>query len=126
MADPLNLLEGGTPKMAFGASTREMRAKPKPPVRDSILKWAKAIGCPTTATQTNETNSVRIEIFGPGRENSEIVFVTIAGQGHIWAGGKSLLPEFMVGKATDKLNATDFIWNFFKHHPAPASAKEQK
>jgi poly(3-hydroxybutyrate) depolymerase len=89
-----------------------MRAKPKPPVRDSILKWAKAIGCPTTATQTNETNGVRIEIFGPGRENSEIVIVAIAGQGHTWAGGKSLLPEFMVGKATDKLNATDFIWNF--------------
>ncbi|MCX7007146.1 MAG: alpha/beta hydrolase-fold protein [Kiritimatiellaeota bacterium] len=122
--DPLNLLDGGTPKMAFGASTREMRAKPKPPVRDSILKWAKAIGCPMTAAKINEANGVRIETFGPGRENSEIVFVTVADQGHTWAGGKSLLPESWVGKRTDKLNATDFIWDFFKNHPAPA--KETK
>ena len=126
MADPLNRLDGGVPKMAFGANTREMRAKAKPPVRDSILKWAKALGCPSTPAKTNETNGVRIETFGPGRENTEIVFVTIAGQGHTWAGGKSLLSEFMVGKTTDKLNATDFIWNYFINHPAPAPTKEQK
>ena len=122
-ADPLNLLDGGIPKMAFGASTREMRAKPKPPVRDSILKWAKAIGCPAVAAKTNETNGVRIETFGPGRGDSEIVFVTVADQGHTWAGGKSLLPERWVGKTTDKLNATDFVWDFFKNHPAPLPAK---
>ena len=118
-ADPLNLIEGGAPKLAFGASDK-VRAKPKPPVRDSIAKWAKAIGCPVTAAKTNETKGVRIETFGPGRENTEIVFVTIADQGHTWAGGKSLLPESWVGKRTDRLNATDFIWDFFKNHPAPA------
>jgi polyhydroxybutyrate depolymerase len=83
-------------------------------VRDSITKWAKAIGCPITATQTNESNGVRIETFGPGRDKTEIIYVTVADQGHTWAGGKSLLPESWVGKRTDKLNATDFIWDFFK------------
>ncbi len=122
-ADPLNIMEGGAPKLAFGGSDK-VRAKPKPPVRDSILKWAKAIGCPAVAAQTNEHNGVRIETFGPGRESAEIVFVTVAGQGHTWAGGQSLLPESWVGKRTDKLNATDFIWDFFKNHPAPA--KETK
>jgi polyhydroxybutyrate depolymerase len=120
-ADPLNLMNGGVPKMAFGGSSDQMRAKPKPPVRDAILKWAKAIGCPTPAAQTNEANGVRIEMFGPSRENTEIVFVTVADQGHTWAGGKSLLPERWVGKRTDKLNATDFIWNFFKQHAAHAT-----
>ncbi len=72
------------------------------------------------AAQTNETNGVRIETFGPGRDKAEIVFVTVADQGHTWAGGQSLLPESWVGKRTDKLNATDYIWNFFKPHPAPA------
>ena len=112
-ADPLNILEGGAPKLAFGGSDK-VRAKPKPPVRDSIAKWAKAIGCPITATQTNESNGVRIETFGPGRNKTEIIYVTVADQGHTWAGGKSLLPESWVGKRTDKLNATDFIWDFFK------------
>ncbi len=122
-ADPLNLLEGGVPKLAFGASDK-VRAKPKPPVRDSLLKWAKAIGCPVTPAKTNETNGVRTETFGSGRERAEIIFVTVADQGHTWAGGKSLLPERWVGKTSSKLNATDFIWNFFKQHPAllPAQA----
>jgi poly(3-hydroxybutyrate) depolymerase len=118
-ADPLNIMEGGAPKLAFGGSDK-VRAKPKPPVRDSITKWAKAIGCPRVAAKTNEANGVRIEIFGPGWKNAEIVFVTVADQGHTWAGGKSLLPESWVGQRTDKLNATDFIWDFFKNHPAPA------
>ena len=119
-ADPLNLLDGGIPKMAFGASTREMRAKPKPPVRDSIRKWTQAIGCPPAPQTTAETNGVRTVTYGPGRDGTEVVWVTIADQGHTWAGHKSLLPEFMVGKTTDKLNATDFIWDFFtKHAPPP-------
>ena len=115
-ADPLNRLDGGVPKMAFGGSSDPMRAKPKPPVRDSILKWARAIGCPAPAAKTNESDGVRTETFGPGRERTEIIFVTVAGQGHTWAGGQSLLPERWVGKTTDKLNATDFIWDFFRQH----------
>jgi polyhydroxybutyrate depolymerase len=115
--DPLNPLAGGIPKMKFGGSSDSMRAKSKLPVRDSIVKWAKAIGCPETAAATNETNGVRIETFGSVPENPTIIFVTVAGQGHTWAGGKSLLPESWVGQTTDKLDATGFIWDFFKRHP---------
>jgi polyhydroxybutyrate depolymerase len=120
-ADPLNLIEGGVPKLATGASDK-VRAKPKPPVRDSILKWAKAVGCPTAPKATSESNGVRIEPYGSGRDGAEVVYVTVEGLGHTWAGGKSLVPEFLVGKRSDKLKATDFIWEFFQKHPMPASA----
>ena len=114
-ADPLNLIEGGVPKLATGASDK-IRAKTKPPVRDSILKWAKALGCPVTPASMAEANGVRTETYGPGRNGTEVLFITVNGLGHTWAGGRSLLPESMVGKTSDRLKATDTIWDFFKKH----------
>lgn len=118
-ADPLNLIEGGVPKLATGGSD-QVRAKPKPPVCNSILKWAKAVGCPATPASTSEANGVRTETYGPGRYGAEVVYITIEGLGHTWAGGKSLLPEFMVGKRSDKVKATDVIWEFFQKHSLAA------
>ncbi len=114
-ADPLNPIEGGVPRLATGHSDK-IRAKPKPPVRDTILKWRKALD-PNTPRSTSQANGVRTEIYGPGRGGAEVVYVTVEGLGHTWAGGRSLLPEFMVGKRSDKIKATDMIWEFFQKHP---------
>jgi polyhydroxybutyrate depolymerase len=113
--DPLNLIEGGVPRLATGGSDK-VRAKSKPPVRDSILKWVKAIGSPMTPSNASEADGVRIETYGPGCDGAEVIYVTVQGLGHTWPGGKSLLPEFMVGKRSDKLKATDAIWEFFEKH----------
>jgi len=115
-ADPLNLIEGGVPKLATGAYDR-VRAKPKPPVRDSILKWAKALDCPMTPVSVSEMNGVRTETYGPGRSGAEVVYITVDGLGHTWAGGRSLLPERLVGATSDRINATNVIWEFFRKHP---------
>lgn len=114
--DPLNLIEGGVPKLLSGGNDK-VRAKPKPPVRDSIQKWAKALGCPTAPASTSEMNGVRTETYGPGSNGAEVIYVTVSGLGHTWAGGKSLLPESLVGKTSDKIKATDVIWDFFEKHP---------
>ena len=45
-----------------------------------------------------------------------MAYIAVEGLGHTWAGGKSLLPEFMVGKLSDKIKATDVIWEFFQNH----------
>lgn len=119
-ADPLNLIEGGMPRLASGASDK-VRAKPKPPVRESIRRWCLATGCPVKPAKTTEAGGVRKETHGPGRDGAEVVYVMVEGQGHTWAGGKSLLPESFVGKRSDKLNATDEIWDFFQRHPQPAA-----
>jgi polyhydroxybutyrate depolymerase len=117
-ADPLNPIEGGVPKLATGASD-SVRAKPKPPVRDSILKWAKALGCPAAPASTSDANGVRTETYSPCAGASKIVYIAVEGLGHTWAGGRSLLPERMVGKTSNKLRATDVIWEFFQKHPQP-------
>ncbi len=114
-ADPLNLIEGGVPKLATGASD-SVRAKPKPAVRDSILKWAKALGCPGTAASTSDTNGMRRETYSVCMGTAEVVYIAVDGLGHTWAGGKSFLPESMVGKASNRIRATDVIWEFFQKH----------
>jgi polyhydroxybutyrate depolymerase len=115
-ADPLNPLQGGVPKLATSGSD-QVRGKPKPPVREFIAQWTRALGCPATPRGITEANSVRTEIYGPGREGVEFVYITVEGLGHTWAGGESLLPEFMVGSQSDKIKATDVIWEFFQKHP---------
>jgi polyhydroxybutyrate depolymerase len=114
-ADPLNLIEGGVPKLATGTSDR-VRAKPKPPVLQSILNWAKALGCPEMPASVFDVNGVRTETYGPGLDGAEVVYITVDGLGHAWPGGRSLLPESMVGRTSDRINATDIIWDFFRKH----------
>jgi len=114
-ADPLNLIEGGVPKLASGGSDK-VRAKPKPPVSDSILKWARALECPPQPGGVSDENGVRTETYGPCRNGAEVKYVVVDGLGHTWAGGISLLPESMVGKTSDRISATEVIWNFFRKH----------
>ena len=122
-ADPLNLIEGGVPKLASGISDR-VRGKPKPPVRESILKWAKALDCPMTPATVSDMNGVRTETYGPGRNGAEIVYISIDDLGHTWAGGRSLLPESLVGRTSNRINATDVIWDFFQENSSLAESDD--
>jgi polyhydroxybutyrate depolymerase len=114
-ADPLNLIEGGVPRLVTGASDK-VRAKSKPPVRDSILKWVKALDIPIAPASVSDAKGVRTETYGSKRNGAEVVYITVEGLGHTWAGGRSLLPESIVGGTSEKIIATDVIWDFFKKH----------
>ncbi len=122
-ADPLNLIEGGEPKLATGASD-SVRSKPKPPVRESILKWSRALGCAPTPMKVSDFNGVRTETYGSCGDGAEVVYLTVEGLGHTWAGGRSILPQSMVGPVSDRINATDVIWDFFSKHPGFAEDDE--
>jgi polyhydroxybutyrate depolymerase len=116
-ADPLNPLDGGMPRMAFGGGGQGGRAKS--PVQTEIARWAAALGLPAAPASDVTVNGVRTTRYGSGANQTEVVLITVDGLGHIWAGGQNLLPEFIVGKPTDKLRATDVSWEFFKAHPVP-------
>jgi polyhydroxybutyrate depolymerase len=121
-ADPLNLIEGGVPKLATGASDK-VRAKPKPPVRDSISKWAKALGCPATTPSVSNSHGVRTETYSACIGDAEVIYIAVDELGHTWAGGRSILPESMVGKTSNRISATDVIWEFFRRHARSPVAK---
>ncbi len=125
-ADPLNPIEGGVPRLANGGSD-SVRAKPKPPVADSIRKWAAALGCAEPAAGVAGPPGVRRETLAPCLGGAEVVYVTVDGMGHAWAGGRSVLPERLVGSVSSSISATDVIWEFFRKHqrslPGPGTAR---
>lgn len=110
-ADPLNLIEGGIPKLLNGAYD-PVRAKAKPPVKDSIHKWARALGI-AVVPRVADADGIRTETYGDG---AEVVYIAIEGLGHHWPGGRSLLPEVLVGPWVGRLRATDAVWEFLRRH----------
>jgi polyhydroxybutyrate depolymerase len=66
--------------------------------------------------KARDNTQVHREIFDAGREGSEVIVYTIEGGGHTWPGGSQYLPAFVVGKVSQKLDATQVIWDFFKKH----------
>jgi polyhydroxybutyrate depolymerase len=63
----------------------------------------------------NDGTTVSISRSSGAQNRSDVVFARIDGGGHSWPGG-ARQPEMLVGKTTQNLNATQFIWNFFKTH----------
>ena len=118
-ADPLNPFEGGTPQFATGGASRDMHLQAKPPAREFVAAWARALGCESEPKPAARVPGVTTVVYGGGRDGAEVLFTIIHEQGHIWPGGANQLPESMVGKPTDALKATDAIWSFFKSHARP-------
>ena len=109
--DPVNPLDEARARRPGGRSIE------KPPLRLSLLSWTKMIGCSLRPKVARDENGVKTLDYGPCDGKAEVVFYIIEGMGHTWPGGKNRLPEWMVGKTTDKLNATDVLWEFFQGHP---------
>jgi len=109
--DPLNPIEGGD--ITIGARA----AGTKPPVREFIQKWVKMLGCAPEPSAIYDQDGVKGIAYTSCHENTEVTFYTIAGMGHFWPGGMSHLPERVIGKSSNKISATDVIWEFFQKHP---------
>lgn len=110
-ADTLNPIEGGEQTLLGRVVGK------KPSVQEQIQKWVEMLGCSHSQHVIRDKDGVKGIAYGPCREGSEVVYYTIKGMGHTWAGGMSTLAEFMVGDTSDKLIANDVIWEFFKRHP---------
>ncbi len=114
-ADPLNPMEGGVVRSPWG------RDEPRPPVARSVRTWVRWVGADPEPRLVSETAGVRRVRFEGGPNGADVEFITIAGAGHVWPGGPDILAERIAGKSTDKLDATETIWDFFSRHPAPAA-----
>jgi polyhydroxybutyrate depolymerase len=114
MADRINPFGGGDVK-GLGRSDIDQR----PPIKDSVERWARMLACSDKPEILLNKDGVRALRYGLGRRGSEVVLYTIEDTGHTWPGGISLLPQWLVGKTTNKIKATDVIWEFFAKHPMP-------
>jgi polyhydroxybutyrate depolymerase len=90
-------------------------------VEHSVAAWVAANGCPsepivdTLTTASDSAMPVTRRIYGPGRDDSEVVLVTIEGGGHTWPGRVSTFK--FLGPTTLDISANDLMWEFFQRHP---------
>lgn len=92
-------------------------------VEDTVSAWIAIDGCPqeprvvkVTDTAHDGTNVIK-KIYGPGKQGTEVILVTIEGGGHTWPGHDPLVK--FLGKTTRQISANDMIWDFFLKHPMP-------
>lgn len=114
-SDTLNPIDGGNPKLPFGGKNQE--GPRKPPVQNTIDKWVSALGGLPHAKSDINKDGVRTRYFETSHHGVEVEYITVDGLGHHWAGGTSQAPEFLVGKNTKKMKATEVVWEFFVAHP---------
>jgi polyhydroxybutyrate depolymerase len=110
-ADPLIPFDGGEVVLPW-LKTRVHR----PPVRDTLERWAEALGCPREPVLVSQEEGVRVEAYGPGREGVQLRVWSIEGLGHHWPGGRGGVSQRLVGPASDRVNANEVIWAFFRAH----------
>ncbi len=108
--DPLELPNGGTLRIR-GEDIEQ------PPIEQNLMQWRLLDGCSVKPTSEVRGGGVEIVRFDDCRDGVEVVEYFIDDMGHVWPGGINRLPARLVGKPSDKLNATDVIWSFFKAHP---------
>jgi polyhydroxybutyrate depolymerase len=89
-------------------------------VEDSVRVWVKLNGCEEAAksevlSKDGDEMKVTRTTYGGGKDNAEVVLVTIEGGGHTWPGKQP--PAAFMGKSAMNISANDLMWEFFQRHP---------
>jgi polyhydroxybutyrate depolymerase len=114
--DPLNPINGGAPRLAVGEN-EPGGDTPKPPVEQHIQLWTRALACEHTPKVLVKSDLMDGIIYSDCRGTAVVQYYLLHGVGHHWPGGILQLPQIYLGPATDEINATDLIWEFFEEHP---------
>lgn len=91
--------------------------------RRTVDLFARRNGCPEEARRIYRRNDYRrdetlvmLEIYRPCRDRSEVALFTIEGGGHTWPRSRKPLPQTLVGRVSQEIDATAEIWRFFRRH----------
>jgi polyhydroxybutyrate depolymerase len=115
--DPLMPFQGGQVSGDRGPVLSETEAR---------ARWAAFNGCEGTPAVTQEPERapedgtrIRRETLGSCRNGSEVVFYVVEGGGHAWPGGPQYLPRGLIGRASQQLDASRTLWEFFQRFQLP-------
>jgi len=106
-----------------GVGRRSVTRVAHRPVLDGLLDWVRADGCPPEPRRepvpcTDDGITIERFTWGPGRDDSEVVFYRLEGGGHTWPGRTP--DSFFLGPSALSLDANELIWRFFDRHPLSA------
>ncbi len=115
--DPLVPIDGGKIGFRRGRSLGRNIS-----LADSVGFWRRVDGITSAPSIENlpdrvdDGTHVRREIWSGGRDHTEVTAYIIEGGGHTWPDSPQYLPKFIVGRASQNLDATSVIYNFFSRH----------
>lgn len=109
-ADLLIPIGGGPVRLPWGN-----RTVTRPPIRETVLRWASRLGC-TTGSETNAASDGVTEEQFAAPPGCEFAVVTVRGLGHHWPGGKGQFNPRLAGPISDGLGANADLWSFFRRH----------
>jgi polyhydroxybutyrate depolymerase len=67
---------------------------------------------------TSDGSTITSQTWGICTANSVVKFLRIEGGGHVWPGERTHLPERLVGKGNQDIDASEEIWAFFAMLPS--------
>lgn len=106
------------PIVPYGGGDSWISPTPFPAVAAWTARWAKRNGCASAIVETRVAVDVRRVEYPDCRRNAAVVLYTIEDGGHTWPGARPL-PEWLAGRTTGSIDATDLTWSFFEAHPGP-------
>ncbi|MBU1671663.1 MAG: prolyl oligopeptidase family serine peptidase [Actinobacteria bacterium] len=116
--DPLVPWEGGQIGGALGDRGEGISTQA------SIEYWVALDGCATTPQAARlpdmdpgDGTTVTQYVYPGGRDSTEVVLCEVTGGGHTWPGGYQYMRESIIGRTSRDLEASEYIWEFFRDHP---------
>jgi polyhydroxybutyrate depolymerase len=89
---------------------------PFPNITTWVSSWAQRNHCASTPVDSVVARDVTRREYTACARNASVVLYTIKGGGHQWPGGKPI-PEWIVGRWSNNVDATSQMWAFFREHP---------
>jgi len=90
--------------------------------KDSIDFFVKANNVESIVDKVVNLKTVGCQRFQNVNKSSKVIGCTLKGNGHSWPGARKFKPE-VFGAANKEINATDFLFNFFKQYSTPGIKK---
>ena len=88
---------------------------PFPSVPEWAANWARRNRCAPSPVDSAVAADVTRTEYTNCTDDADVVLYAIQGGGHQWPGGKPL-PKWMVGSASNSIDATSQMWAFFREH----------
>jgi len=107
--DPLNPPDGGEVKTPWGS------VEYHPPVLESFDRWRAFNRC-AGEPQTTATDGVRVFHATGCPAGGEVRCLIVDDLGHHWPGGPRLLPPWIAGPASTRVDGARLLWDFFQTH----------
>ena len=98
-----------------GAPPGWLNPKPFPNESTWVASWARRNRCAPKPVESAVATDVTRREYTNCANDAAVVLYTVEGGGHQWPGGRPI-PEWIVGRMSNSVDATSLMWAFFRKH----------